>query len=154
MTDGTDRISVRDADRDEIEVVRSHRRAAIAEAARYRGGDRLSAADDLLARATGPDGAGSIRLIAMFRSTVLGSLVASETAPGEWMVVHVHVIESGREAGAGDALMGELLRRLEAKGARWLAGRTLPGDREMKNLFERHGLTARLIEVGRRIGGG
>lgn len=146
---GEDVISVREMRPDEVGIVESHRRLAHREASRYRGGERL--AEDFSV----PDGTGRsgsvVVLVAVFGSSVIGSLIATRTSPREWMIVHVHVIEAAREAGAGDALMDALVGRLRSDGALWLGAHALPGDRETKNLFERQGMSARLIEVGRAL---
>lgn len=145
--DSTDAIVVRDMEPGEESIVSSHRRSASDEARRYRGGERCA------------DGAGDpndasadrIVLVAVFRTSIIGSLSARQTRVGEWMVDHVHVIEDAREVGAGDALLDALVARLRGLGARWLGARALPGDRQTKNLYERQGMSARLIEVGRSL---
>ena len=42
-------------------------------------------------------------------------------------------------------------KELQLKNATWLQSSALPGDRAMKNLFERHGLVAQTIIVGKKL---
>ena len=148
MTQGmSDAIVVREMQPDEEPIVESHRRASLDEALRYRGGERYArgALDASAAHAV------QVTFVAQFRSSIIGSLRAHQATAGEWLIDHVHVIEGAREAGAGDALMDALVARLRSHGARWLGALALPGDRETKNLYERQGMSARLIEVGRSL---
>ena len=56
-----------------------------------------------------------------------------------------------RELGFGDALLAAAWSRAADAGAAILEGYALPGDRHIKNLYERAGITARLITVSRVI---
>jgi GNAT superfamily N-acetyltransferase len=67
-------------------------------------------------------------------------------------VEQVYVTPEARELGFGDALLEAAAAAATAAGARVLEGEALPGDRETKNLYERAGITARLITVSRRLG--
>ena len=61
--------------------------------------------------------------------------------------VHVDV----REVGVGEHLMNASIDWANANGASQLLGRTFPGDRHMKNFYERFKVTARLIEVSKKL---
>jgi GNAT superfamily N-acetyltransferase len=63
----------------------------------------------------------------------------------------VFVTPGARELGFGDALVEVAAEEAISAGARVLEGQALPGDRETKNLYERAGITARLITVSRRL---
>jgi GNAT superfamily N-acetyltransferase len=63
----------------------------------------------------------------------------------------VFVTPAARELGFGDALLEAAAGAARAAGATVLEGEALPGDRETKNLYERAGITARLITVSRRL---
>jgi GNAT superfamily N-acetyltransferase len=63
----------------------------------------------------------------------------------------VFVTPEARELGFGDALIEEAEGAAREVGATVLEGQALPGDRETKNLYERAGITARLITVSRRL---
>ena len=67
-------------------------------------------------------------------------------------VDQVYVTADARELGFGDALLEAATAAAIATGARLLEGHALPGDRETKNLYERAGITARLITVSTRLG--
>jgi GNAT superfamily N-acetyltransferase len=62
-------------------------------------------------------------------------------------VDEVFVLAEAREVGYGDELLAAALADARAAGARLLEGQALPGDRMTKNLYERAGITARLITV-------
>ncbi|MEY4365730.1 MAG: hypothetical protein RLZZ305_1074 [Actinomycetota bacterium] len=64
-------------------------------------------------------------------------------------IVHVYVEPWARNVGVGDALMDALLREAVRCGAAAVGASALPGDRSLKNLFERNGLVAREILVER-----
>ena len=66
-------------------------------------------------------------------------------------VDQVYVTPGAREVGFGDALLALATEVAAAAGAEVLEGEALPGDRETKNLYERAGITARLITVSRRL---
>jgi len=66
-------------------------------------------------------------------------------------VDQVYVTADARELGFGDALLEAATEAATAAGAEVLEGEALPGDRDTKNLYERAGITARLITVSRRL---
>lgn len=66
-------------------------------------------------------------------------------------VDQVYVTPEARELGFGDALLEAATEAASAAGADILEGEALPGDRDTKNLYERAGITARLITVSRRL---
>ncbi len=84
-----------------------------------------------------------------------------QTVPVGYLVLHVtgevatvdqvYVTVGARQLGFGDALLEAATERARQLGARLLEGQALPGDRETKNLYERAGITARLITVSRRL---
>jgi GNAT superfamily N-acetyltransferase len=66
-------------------------------------------------------------------------------------VDQVYVVPDARELGFGDALLEVATAAAVAAGATLLEGQALPGDRNTKNLYERAGITARLITVSKRL---
>jgi GNAT superfamily N-acetyltransferase len=66
----------------------------------------------------------------------------------------VFVDEAARELGFGDALVDAAMEWGRESGAELIEAETLPGDRNLKNLYERAGVTARLITVSKRLSGG
>lgn len=67
------------------------------------------------------------------------------------LIKQVYVDASARELGLG-ALMLECCEQIaRAAGCTVLEGLALPGDREMKNLFERSSMSAQLLIVGKTL---
>lgn len=90
--------------------------------------------------------------VAEVDEVVLGWL--SMRGPDSWGVAvidSVYVSEGARELGLGDELVAWAMDWATQRGARRLESWALPGDRDTKNLFERNGMTARLITVSRSL---
>jgi GNAT superfamily N-acetyltransferase len=66
-------------------------------------------------------------------------------------VDQVYVTPGARDLGFGDALLELATDVARAAGVEVLEGQALPGDRNTKNLYERAGITARLITVSTRL---
>ena len=66
-------------------------------------------------------------------------------------VDQVFVTPQARGLGFGDELLAASLEHARARGAQVFEGEALPGDRDTKNLYERAGITARLITVSTRL---
>jgi GNAT superfamily N-acetyltransferase len=66
-------------------------------------------------------------------------------------VDQVYVTSDARELGFGDALLAAAIDWGRQAGAVLIEAETLPGDRDLKNLYERAGVTARLITVSKRL---
>jgi GNAT superfamily N-acetyltransferase len=67
------------------------------------------------------------------------------------VVEGVFVEERARGIGFGDGLLALLVEWGQNSGAGRIESTALPGDRETKNLFERAGMSARLLIVSRRL---
>jgi GNAT superfamily N-acetyltransferase len=148
---------VRDAvadDRDELTALEAAAREALAD---QRGGVRWLEEHPPHAPdwATGTAGAsagasaGAV-LVAELDGMPVGYLVMRADGPVV-RVVDVYVRPEARELGFGDELLAAALARARAGGATWFEAEALPGDRETKNLYERAGITARLIVVSTRL---
>lgn len=68
-------------------------------------------------------------------------------------VDEVYVLDGAREVGFGDELLARSIEAAREAGATVFEGQALPGDRMTKNLYERAGITARLIVVSTRLDG-
>ena len=68
-------------------------------------------------------------------------------------IEQVYVTTDARELGFGDELVAAAREAGAAAGASVIEATALPGDRETKNLYERAGITARLITVSAPISG-
>ena len=93
-----------------------------------------------------------IFFVARLEDTIVGTLACSRWRHEYWCISHVYVEPDAREIGTADSLMHAAIEVLSSVAGRIFA-QALPGDRAMKNLFERHGLTARTIVVGRDLSG-
>jgi ribosomal protein S18 acetylase RimI-like enzyme len=89
--------------------------------------------------------------VAGWGSTVFGSLTAGEITPGNWHISLVFVEQEAREMGVGDALVQHVLAQVSQAKGTWISAHAQPGDRSLKNLFERHGLVAQTITVGKSL---
>lgn len=90
--------------------------------------------------------------VAEVEGVVLGWL--SIVGPDNWgvaMIESVYVSDGARELGLGDELVAWAMAWAQRQGARRIESWALPGDRDTKNLFERNGMTARLITVSRTL---
>jgi GNAT superfamily N-acetyltransferase len=101
--------------------------------------------------ATSKEVAQTVALVAGVGTTVMGSLVATTRNANDWSIDSVFVESASRDIGIGDALVLACISELRELNATWLQSSALPGDRAMKNLFERHGLVAQTIIVGKKL---
>ena len=81
---------------------------------------------------------------------VVGYLV-SHHAGQVAFIDDVYVTPDAREVGFGDALVAAAMAAGRAAGCGLIEGEALPGDRHVKNLYERAGITARLIVVSKAL---
>lgn len=143
MTGVPGSVEVRLATSDDSSDIDAIRRSAAAEAPRHRG-----------ERAPLPSGtAESFVLLGRLGDTTWGALECATVDGARWIIGLVHVLESARKVGIGDALLVRCAEEVRSRGGTHLASSAQPGDRELKNLFERHGLVARTILVGRDLSG-
>jgi GNAT superfamily N-acetyltransferase len=91
--------------------------------------------------------------VATIDDVVLGylELLVPAMPGGIGLVRQVYVHPEARELGLGDELLGAAITATSVAGGAVIESMALPGDRETKNLFERAGLTARLITVAKRL---
>ena len=129
---------VRPAEARDADVVSMLRQRACDESGRYRG--HVDA-----------DSRAFSSVVVEINGEVVGVANYADT-DGSRDVLLVHVHESARNVGAGDELMDWLVEDARNNGCRFVRSSALPGDRATKNLFERHGLVARAIQVEREIG--
>ncbi len=90
-------------------------------------------------------------LVACIDSVVLGYLICETTSETIAAIRQVYVDPEARGIGCGDGMMAAAIERARSAHHHFLEGQALPGDRETKNLFERAGITARLITVSTRL---
>ena len=139
VTDVT--IFVRTATAADVTIVDNHRESSKQEATQYRGSILKAPAHALP----------GFTLVAGVGTTVMGSLIAVPNDASNWSIEFVFVESACREIGIGDALVLACLHELTQRNVAWVQSSALPGDRAMKNLFERHGLVAQTIIVGKKL---
>ena len=91
-------------------------------------------------------------ILGLFDDCPFGFLIAEITELYGEISVDIHEVfveKDAREVGIGESMMECLIDWAKKKSAKSITSRALPGDRELKNYFERYGITARLIEVER-----
>lgn len=87
-------------------------------------------------------------LVATLDDVVVGFATLRESRVGDIRVanvIRVFVTARARRIGVGDALIKGARNTASSRGCSRIDALALPGDRDTKNLFERNGLTARLI---------
>lgn len=142
MTEPVVRLFVREATAEDANVLLAFAEASKAEASLYRGSSWSQPSGSILDTLTLVGGVGT---------TVMGSLRAVRTSDTVWFVESVFVAKESREVGIADAMMLDALHRMSGMSATRVESSAMPGDRATKNLFERHGLVAQTILVGKSL---
>jgi GNAT superfamily N-acetyltransferase len=94
------------------------------------------------------DGAGGFTLIVEVDSVAVGFAtvrISNVAGSNVATVVRVFVTARARRVGVGDALINAAKQHAREANCVRIDALSLPGDRDTKNLYERNGLTARLI---------
>ncbi len=139
------------ADADALQLLESEMRQQLT---RFRGGDRLAselsfAENDWVGRIESDRW---LVFVAGFDEVQLGYLCLDlATENGVPLIANVFVAVEVRQLGLGDSLVNAAIESCHRLGATAVDAYALPGDRETKNLFERSGLTARLIIASKRL---
>jgi len=133
-------IFVRQAGTSDREKILKHQELSRHESSKYRGTPYQAIVDGE-----------ELSLVSGVGDTVFGSLRSVFTSPTSCRIDLVFVEETAREIGIADAMLQHLIRHCQALGVTWIAASAQPGDRAMKNLFERHGLVAQTILVGKSL---
>ena len=148
MTSNSPLFTVRSARGDDAMAIAELEREAQIEIAQFRGHERLievSQVGDqqwpaiLASRA-------NIVMVAVSTDIVVAYAKADLDAAGTHCTVsQIFVDQHARQLGIGATLVSEIARLAKAKGCTTLDAVALPGDRKMKNLYERIGMPARLL---------
>lgn len=140
MSNNPELVFVRTSQAGDISVIETHQSLAAVESVNYRG------------FVSHPHSNGeTVSFVAGVGHTVFGSLTVVCVAPRRWSISHVFVEKEAREIGIGDALVQMALNFLRTQNATWVESQAQPGNRDLKNLFERHGLVAQTITVGKSL---
>lgn len=140
MSHSPNGLFVRPSSSDDSRAIDAHRELSQREARDYRGRVQEVAPSSR-----------TVCFVAGVGTTVFGSIELSQNSTDSWAITHVFVEKDAREIGIGDALVQYAMAFLQDEKATWIAGQAQPGDRALKNLFERHGLVAQTILVGRSL---
>ncbi len=132
-------VSVERGQEADLIVLLDHQSRSAAEGLSMRGDIDVFVGEDL---------SEPIFFVARLEESIVGTLICSRWRLVHWCISHVYVEPDARDIGTADSLMHAAIDALGSSVGRIYA-QALPGDRAMKNLFERHGLTARTIVVGR-----
>lgn len=139
------------SDADALQLLESEARAHLSQ---FRGGERLGnelplVHDRWIERI---DSEEWLVLVAGFDEIPLGYLCANMTTTNSVpLIEQVYVTVDVRQLGLGDGLVSAAIEACRNRGATAIDAVALPGDRETKNLFERSGLTARLLIVSKQL---
>lgn len=145
---------VRRAHQNDADALRFLESEASTQLTQFRGGERLGnelppVGEQWVERIDSSDW---LVLVAGFENVPLGYLCANmATASSVPLIERVYVTTDVRQLGLGDGLVNAAIETSRQNGAVAIDAFALPGDRETKNLFERSGLTARLLIVTKRL---
>lgn len=92
-----------------------------------------------------------VTFVAGAGETIFGALSAYDAGLGRWFIDLLYVVPEAREIGIGNELVQIAMIELRSRQATSINAAALPGDRSTKNLFERHGLVAQMITVGKQL---
>jgi len=130
---------VRDIER---ELLKTFRDAALQESSKYRG--------HMDFRPT-PSSSDVVVIAGGAGSTTFGLLSMYDVGERGWFIDLLYVQPDARGVGIGSAMMEAAIAEVAQRGGRRVNAAALPGDRSTKNLFERHGLVAQMITVGKTL---
>jgi GNAT superfamily N-acetyltransferase len=150
------RVSARAARVDDHEAVAALVADARAAVASDRGGEQWLATDaPAVPSAAELGGGGRTWLVGCIDDVPLGVAACSSVRwPDGRSVVRVEVVyvdPGAREVGIGEALVDAVFAAAAASSSAGVEAVALPGQRELKNLFERVGLVARAIVTYRAV---
>ncbi len=139
------------SDADSLQLLESEAREQFS---RFRGGDRLAAELSLVQMGLVEriESDSFLVFVAGFDAVPFGYLCVNlATDNGVPLIETVYVTADARQLGLGDGLVSAAIESCGRIGAVAIDAFALPGDRETKNLFERSGLTARLLVASKRL---
>lgn len=135
----TPEIVIRPSGADDTSQIEHHRSLSSIEARQYRGTP--------LHETSQP----TASFVAIVGESMVGSLSVLVDKANVATITHVFVEPEAREIGVGDSLLQFAMDTLTKQGIHYIAASAQPGDRSLKNLFERHGLVAQTIIVGKSL---
>ncbi len=148
MTSNSPLFTVRSARGDDAMAIAELEREAQIEIAQFRGHERLLEVSQIGEKQWPAILAtrNSIVMVAVSTEIVVAYAKADFDATGtHCTVTQIFVDRHARQLGIGATLVNEIARLAKANGCTTLDAVALPGDRKMKNLYERIGMPARLL---------
>ncbi len=147
-------FTVRSASENDVIAIVELATEAQTEIAQFRGHEQLlevwTLTDQQWATAVTSDK--SVVLVAVNSMSIVGYAKGDINVKGTICTVgHVFVDPQARQLGIGAGLVGEIARIAKVKGCQTLDAVALPGDRKMKNLYERIGMPARLLIASKNL---
>lgn len=147
-------FTVRSASEEDVIAIAELATEARKEIAQFRGHEQLlevwALTDQQWATAITSDR--NVVLVALSSTSIVGYAKADIDVKGAICTVgHVFVDQQARQLGIGAGLVGEIARVAKSKGCQTLDAIALPGDRKMKNLYERIGMPARLLIASKNL---
>lgn len=147
-------FTIRSASVDDVLAIEDLANEARLEIAQFRGhehllADSISTHQQWLLEITSSK---NIVLTAWNSMTIVGYAKGDIDVAGAICTIsHVFVDPQARQLGIGAGLVGELARIAKIRGCQTLDAVALPGDRKMKNLYERIGMPARLLIASKNL---
>ena len=147
-------FTVRSASEQDVPAIVDLAKEAQTEIAQFRGHEQLledsTSTEQQWATAIASDT--NVVLVALSSMSIVGYAKGDIDDKGAiCLVSHVFVDPQARQLGIGAGLVGEIARVAKAKGCQTLDAVALPGDRKMKNLYERIGMPARLLIASKNL---
>lgn len=149
------KVATRLADKGDIPAASAILSDAEAETERWRGGNLLwqdrpsGKIPDLLAKCLDRDD--MLCVIGTLDDVAVGiGLIARTQLANSDPISKIHilyVLKDARGVGIGEAMMAALSEWSQAKGSTGIDAAALPGDRNTKNFFESHGMSARALTL-------
>lgn len=132
---------------DAVVELRSQRGGAVFESSLHDGHEHV----EILREAI--ESADTMVWCGLWESAIVGYAIATLRSDDEPVVLlrEIYTTPEARDVGVGEALVESAIAWGIANEAQAIDAQTLPGARQSKNLFERFGLTARLITVRRDL---
>jgi GNAT superfamily N-acetyltransferase len=147
-------FSVRSATAADALALSDLEREARKEISAFRGHESLLSANPLIDTlwSSTVDSKSCLVLVAETSGQIVGYAKGDITAESaSCLVNHIYVDQMARQIGIGAGLISEIARIAKSQGCSTLDAIALPGDRKMKNLYERVGMPARLLIASKTL---
>jgi GNAT superfamily N-acetyltransferase len=147
-------FTVRSASASDAVVLSTLESEARQEITSFRGHESLLAAHALIDTNWASTVASSscLVLVSEVSGQIVGYAKGDISVEGTTCIInHIYVDQMARQIGIGAGLIAEFARIAKSRGCITLDALALPGDRKMKNLYERVGMPARLLIASKNL---